>query len=537
MKQQPGKTRGDLRRARALRVCLWAVFCGAAVTAQEGVVRTLTGNDIYDLECGGDTLWMTTDAGINYTVDVTSDSIAWWGYRTTAAPWGVTFGGGGALAILSTDDFKTPNSVFCYNHSDGSHRRCDLPWDRANLAYLADSTENNTFFTVFGARWSDGFHWLAGVDAGLVRWDVRENTAVTMVPGIDRVWPLETFPQHDDSLMAAFPDTTRRVTGVTGISSDSAGARIAAVTAGRIWVWSIADSAWDSLAVRLSDSTRRASEFFDVFADRQAGPPAVYASLKSTGRTGQDADTAIYKYESGARAWYRFGVKEPGQRAPQAVAFAQPGYVYVADEKNLYLYRDSAGTAHLPLRRQRDAFRKRMEGATGEVFFGSLRIRDVAVTPAGGGAFRLWIGTSEGLFFSRAERPDAYTEEPFLFIKRSVKIAEGLKHAYAVPGILTRNSAAGASPRAVFAYNLARDGRVSIAVYDWNMDLVRTVVDAQPRVAGSTRPMGRSTDPNADYWDGTSESGRTVAPGVYYFKISTDNGERAFGRIIVALSR
>ena len=48
------------------------------------------------------------------------------------------------------------------------------------------------------------------------------------------------------------------------------------------------------------------------------------------------------------------------------------------------------------------------------------------------------------------------------------------------------------------------------------------------------RPLGRSTVESEDNWDGTNARGRPVAPGVYYYKITTSTGERSFGKIVVA---
>ena len=77
-------------------------------------------------------------------------------------------------------------------------------------------------------------------------------------------------------------------------------------------------------------------------------------------------------------------------------------------------------------------------------------------------------------------------------------------------------------------YNLASDADVTIDVFDYNMDPVVRILDAAPRSAGTHGAKG-----NADVWDGHA-GGRTVAPGVYYFRISTGSGKRGFGKIVVA---
>jgi flagellar hook assembly protein FlgD len=67
------------------------------------------------------------------------------------------------------------------------------------------------------------------------------------------------------------------------------------------------------------------------------------------------------------------------------------------------------------------------------------------------------------------------------------------------------------------------------------MDHVKTVISGKFRKAGSNGgPFGRSTVETEDFWDGKNENGKIVAPGVYYYKISTDSGERAFGKLVVA---
>jgi hypothetical protein len=67
------------------------------------------------------------------------------------------------------------------------------------------------------------------------------------------------------------------------------------------------------------------------------------------------------------------------------------------------------------------------------------------------------------------------------------------------------------------------------------MDLVKTIIRKKFRRAGDNGGQhGRSTVESEDWWDGRNSAGKMVAPGVYYYRISTDIGERAFGKIVVA---
>jgi len=67
----------------------------------------------------------------------------------------------------------------------------------------------------------------------------------------------------------------------------------------------------------------------------------------------------------------------------------------------------------------------------------------------------------------------------------------------------------------VIRYELARADRVHLAIYDVAGQRVRTLVDVSSQEAG----------PYAVHWDGLDSNGRTVAPGVYFYRIETDRFE------------
>ena len=87
-----------------------------------------------------------------------------------------------------------------------------------------------------------------------------------------------------------------------------------------------------------------------------------------------------------------------------------------------------------------------------------------------------------------------------------------------------------------FIYNIKADeADVTIRVYDYNMDHVKTVINKQRRYSGTNGgPLGRSTVESEDRWNGKNAQGRDCAPGIYYYKITTSSGERAFGKIVIA---
>jgi hypothetical protein len=106
-----------------------------------------------------------------------------------------------------------------------------------------------------------------------------------------------------------------------------------------------------------------------------------------------------------------------------------------------------------------------------------------------------------------------------------------LRNAYFFPSILNVRE-----PKGFFAYSLPKNGKVTIRIFDWNMDLVKVVIKDQPRQAGNSASSGsgRSSLEREDYWDGLTTTGRRCAPGVYTYKITVSTGESTFGKIILA---
>jgi len=145
------------------------------------------------------------------------------------------------------------------------------------------------------------------------------------------------------------------------------------------------------------------------------------------------------------------------------------------------------------------------------------------------GAGTLVIAATTGLYVCRQAKPLTGEYGNFYSVKYVRPIKSG--ESYALPGIL-RGSADGRYDKCVFVYTLKKDGKVTIKVYDYNMSLVKTVVNGESRKKGSDG--ARSTNPLSDFWDGTNQGGKRVWPGVYYYKITSTGGDRLFGKIVLA---
>jgi hypothetical protein len=129
--------------------------------------------------------------------------------------------------------------------------------------------------------------------------------------------------------------------------------------------------------------------------------------------------------------------------------------------------------------------------------------------------YDLWTGTDEGLY----QLTYGTTLWRHIEYKKPLSASND---AYAFPTVIYPGFK---STR--FAYSLKKSSNVTIEVFDFSMRKVKTVSRNVPRTAGE-----RSDKSTEDRWDGRDDNGRAVSPGVYYFKVSSSDGDK-FGKIIV----
>lgn len=136
------------------------------------------------------------------------------------------------------------------------------------------------------------------------------------------------------------------------------------------------------------------------------------------------------------------------------------------------------------------------------------------------GTYELWAGTDDGLY---RLRPGTAAWE-FYEYKRPMDKSHGETYSY--PTIIRP-----AYKSAKIAYSLAEDARVTIEVFDFSMRKVKTIVKNAARRKGDP-VFHRSDVSQEDRWDGRDDRGRAVAPGVYYYKVSTSKVSM-FGKFMV----
>jgi hypothetical protein len=99
--------------------------------------------------------------------------------------------------------------------------------------------------------------------------------------------------------------------------------------------------------------------------------------------------------------------------------------------------------------------------------------------------------------------------------------------------LFTGETVNGVPEQVQLGYRLKKDGRVTITVFNYAMEKVRTVVRNAPRKGG----VARSENPAEDRWDGRDSGGRRVSVGTYYILVESDRSERGFGKALVVRGR
>lgn len=135
----------------------------------------------------------------------------------------------------------------------------------------------------------------------------------------------------------------------------------------------------------------------------------------------------------------------------------------------------------------------------------------------------------KGLFY----HPLPLSQGSWTNINSLKRLEGGLGEIITFPTIFTGVTAGGDAEYVHLGYRLKKDGRVTITVYNYAMEKVKTLVKGAPRKGGGSR----SENAAEDKWDGRDSSGRPVSVGVYYILVESDQGEKGWGKAIAARGR
>ena len=161
------------------------LFFGSPVLSADLPTKEITSNNIYGLAGNGDTLWMVTDQGVNYTI-ATSDTLTWFGYKASFKVISFAFGARNAVLCLDTTQYLPASRLWFYSHAGNSYDSLQLPFTRSAMsdATLRDSAV--FMATGIASTGADSAFWLACEDGGLARFSPDSKTLRVFFPGQKR---------------------------------------------------------------------------------------------------------------------------------------------------------------------------------------------------------------------------------------------------------------------------------------------------------------------------------------------------------------
>jgi hypothetical protein len=507
----------DIHIARAIPV-IPLIFITIMLTAfpaasQFREVRQLTSNNIIALAGNGDTLWLATERGFNYRIGSGNE---WRGFESNDIMYGPAFGGRRAAALIYNSDRYSPEPIgfWQFDHASGSQRQKFFRFSSG----VADSAG-----PAGSMMFSQGSFWAPFNHGGMVRYDPVKDSVYAIRPGdAAEVAPQDLSPLDSN-------DNSRNSKIVLSLDVNPADNSILVTTPSMLWLYHPASKAWDTLQAKPTLAQTEETSFAAAFYISKGNTPALYSFITAT-RGGQ-SNTALYSFGETEAKWFR----AIDSLSRFSVYPAIEGSMYALNGNQAWLFADTlaAGSGrenHLSKKLSPDDFRAMLARAGDNP---DPEINDILFLPgkSADNSGLLAVATKSGLYICEQAKPLTFggNDYNFTLIRevRSLKAGE----VYALPGVM-RGSHDGRYDKSVFVYNLRKDGKVTIKVYDYNMSLVKTVVKGERRSAGTNAK--RSTNPARDIWDGTNEAGKRAWPGVYYFKITSTGGDRLLGKIVLA---
>ena len=330
----------------------------------------------------------------------------------------------------------------------------------------------------FGLAISDGTVWAAFWAGSLVRSDDGGSTWLRVLPDTSYEKINYTSLRHRTFDVLAYGDTVW-VGTAAGISRSDDG--------GRSWrYYTVKEGLAGNWVVTL------ARQFV-------GGKWIIWAGVKSTGEGERDG---LCRTSDDGTTW-----EVVWDRAPWNLAFVD-SVVWAATDEGLYRSSD-LGRRWEEVVVEDPVARERLEKFIGVCVVGdsvwASSDEGIALSVDGGESWRV---LKVPVWTASLDEGEVLGEGPSEPIKT---------YAYRNPFSISRHG------RTRIQYSLSRDARVSIYIYDLAGRLVRRLLEDEPRGRGN----------HGENWDGRDDRGRKVASGVYFYRIETGGGKKAFGKILV----
>ena len=215
--------------------------------------------------------------------------------------------------------------------------------------------------------------------------------------------------------------------------------------------------------------------------------------------------------------------------APRATSIEDTTFInFNVDRPGLVLFRKDSLTANQGSGDFGDVIFDQEDGLS--IVRGEGKLTSLASVRNGGVTVLAVGSSSKGLFLRKTGTGETGAWTNLNSLKR---LKSGLDEIITYPTLFTGVSPSGDPEYVNIGYRLKKDGKVTITVYNYAMEKVKTLVTGSRRKGGGSR----SEVPTEDRWDGRDAGGRPVSLGVYYILVQSDRGEKGWGKAIAVRGR
>ncbi len=252
------------------------------------------------------------------------------------------------------------------------------------------------------------------------------------------------------------------------------------------------------------------SWIFSMAEQNVNGVPVLWAStilsaIDTTADSSNVPDTAIaYSRDDGAD-WH--SIADFHGRITNNFSF-WGNYVYLATDTGLYSSCDGGQTWVLKTLFKDTLRREQVLDPT---------VFSAAVNPSDS---MLFIGTYDGLV--TAHETGCY--ESYYDVTQVSAALSTPTSTYAYPNPFSPAQGETRIHYRVDNPGVIRTGQVTVEIFDFSMNPVRTVIRNAPR---------SNDEEQNEIWDGLTDNGARTANGVYFYSVRVDNGDRRWGKILV----
>ncbi|MCX7875761.1 MAG: hypothetical protein N2321_06290 [Melioribacteraceae bacterium] len=131
----------------------------------------------------------------------------------------------------------------------------------------------------------------------------------------------------------------------------------------------------------------------------------------------------------------------------------------------------------------------------------------------------IWVGTNDGLAKTIETDSEFWNSKWKTFLSSNDSVDEDKSYAFPNPF----------NPKfdvVRIKYNLSNNAKITLRIFDFGMNLVRTVVQNANRFPGNNL---------MEIWDGKDENKNIVPNGVYFYRLDIDENKVLFGKIILLM--